>query len=245
MTPTVFDWILVAVFMVVMPAWSWFTWPGFVAAAKANEPGVRVRAYVHVIVSQWALCLTVLAWWLACGRPWPALGLGDPFEVRAPWVVVVAIAGLAAYHVRVIARTPAAELARGRAGLGEVLHLLPQGPLEGRLFRVVAITAGVCEELFYRGFVPWALTMWLPPWAAIAVTTLVFGLAHAYQGPSGIVKTAIVGGVMAGLVLWSGTLWPAMLLHAIIDVHGGIVGGRVASATPEPEPDPDPDDASA
>lgn len=240
MTPNFVDWILAAVFMIVMPAWSFATWPGFVAAAKANKSGVRVKAYLEVIVAQWTLCAIVLGWWVANGRPWPALGLGDPFEQRAVWVVVVAIAGLAAYHVRAIAKMPAAELFAGRAALGEVLYLLPQTSLERRLFRIVAVTAGVCEELAYRGFVPWLVAAFAPPWAAVTITTVVFGLAHAYQGPMGIVKTGVVGAVMAGIVWWSGTLWPAMLLHAIIDVHGGIVGGRVASATP-PEPEPVPD----
>jgi membrane protease YdiL (CAAX protease family) len=230
MTPTPVDWILAAVFVLVLPAWSLVTWPGFIAAAKANRPGVRTRAYVEVIVSQWALCLILLAWWFVCARPWSALGLGDPFETRSVWVVVVAIAGLATYHAHAVGKTSAEELVAGQAALGEVIHLLPQTPLERRLFRIVAVTAGVCEELAYRGFVLWLVATLVPSWAAVSISTLVFGLAHAYQGPKGIVRTGVVGGLMAGLVLWSGTLWPAMLLHAIIDVHGGIVGGRVASA---------------
>ncbi len=230
MTPTPIDWILGAILMVAVPAWAFFTWPGFLAAAKANAPGVRTRAYLEVVVSQWTLCLAVLTWWLVRGRPWPTLGLGDPLEVRAVWVVVVAIAGLAAYHVRSIAKLTSEALEAGKAQIGDVAHLLPHTPREHRLFHVVAVTAGVCEELAYRGFVPWLLGAVMPSWAAITTATAVFAVGHAYQGPTGILKTGVMGGLMVGIVLWSGTLWPAMMLHVIVDLHGGFVGGRIAGA---------------
>lgn len=232
MTPTFIDWILAAAFTIALPAWGVATWPAYVASAKGNRPGVRVRAYLEMIVVQWSLSLLVLAWWAVCARPWPTLGLGDPFVTNAPWIVVVAIAGLAAYHVHAIAKVPLEELAKAQAGLGEVIHVMPRGPLERRLFHIVSVTAGVTEELIYRGFVPCLLATFVAPWIAIVVATVLFGLGHTYQGPAGIVKTGVVGGLMAGLTLWSGTLWPAMVLHAIVDVHGGTIGGRVANATP-------------
>jgi membrane protease YdiL (CAAX protease family) len=62
-------------------------------------------------------------------------------------------------------------------------------------------------------------------------SAIVFGLAHAYQGAAGIVKTTVVGLVMAGLYAYSGSLWPGIVLHAALDLQGGAVAYQVLSST--------------
>ena len=72
-------------------------------------------------------------------------------------------------------------------------------------------------------------------WPAVVVSSIIFGLGHAYQGKVGILKTGAVGLVMALLVVFSGSLWIAILVHAVVD----ITSGRIMSAAMEvPEPDP-------
>ena len=54
-----------------------------------------------------------------------------------------------------------------------------------------------------------------------------FGLAHWYQGRVGVLKTGLLGGLMATFYLGTGSLlWPA-ILHVAIDLQGGAVGRRV------------------
>lgn len=49
---------------------------------------------------------------------------------------------------------------------------------------------------------------------ALVVQALVFGLVHAYQGPAGILGTAVNGLVFGGLTLAArGSIWPAALAH--------------------------------
>jgi membrane protease YdiL (CAAX protease family) len=50
---------------------------------------------------------------------------------------------------------------------------------------------------------------------------VIFGLGHAYQGATGIVKTGVIGLVMALLTVLSGSLWPAILFHATMDITSG------------------------
>jgi uncharacterized protein len=235
--PTAMDHLLFAVFALAYPLYGYLDWPNFLADARSGRRGLRVRSYWEVIVVEWTLALLLLTHWGENGRPWSRLGLGDPFTGRGllAFAVVIAIGVLAFAHARSVARAPAEELAAARAPIGDVVHLLPQTASERRLFVGVSVTAGACEELFFRGLAPWLLAMWMPPWAAIVTATLLFGLAHAYQGPAGIPQTALVGAVMAGLTLWSGTLWSAILLHTIVDLHGGSVGGRIARAQRSPE----------
>ena len=104
----------------------------------------------------------------------------------------------------------------------EVAILLPRTDDERRLFTVVGITAGVCEEWLYRGFflaVVAAVLGGSPSFVLVVVAAVAFGLAHAYQGWAGIVLTGVLGGIMAALYLDTGSLlWP-VLLHAVIDLR--------------------------
>jgi hypothetical protein len=102
------------------------------------------------------------------------------------------------------------------------LAVLPRTDRERRLFTVVGVTAGVCEEWLYRGFflaVVAAATGGLPTWGLILVAAAAFGLAHAYQGPAGIVSTGLLGGGMAVMYLQTGSLLLPVVLHAVIDLR--------------------------
>ena len=48
-------------------------------------------------------------------------------------------------------------------------------------------------------------------------------LAHVHQGVKGILSTGIVGAFLTLVVLIFGSLWPAIALHALIDIGSGLV----------------------
>jgi membrane protease YdiL (CAAX protease family) len=102
------------------------------------------------------------------------------------------------------------------------IALLPRTSTERWAFAGLALTAGVCEEILFRGF-GLAYIRWLWPGAThdwlIALTSVPFGFAHIYQGARGVVLTGVVGALFASLVLSSGSLLPAMLLHALLDLR--------------------------
>lgn len=230
--PTVLDHVLLLGFAVAYPLYGYLTWPRFVAHARAARPGARVRTYCETIVAEWALAVALLVHWAASERPWSLLGLGDLRGGHGPLAMtaVISLATLAFLHARGVARAPAEQLAGARGQLGELVHLMPHTAIERGWFAGLSLTAGACEELFFRGLAPWLLSSWMPAWAAMASATALFGLAHAYQGLAGIPRTAIIGAALALLTLWAGTLWPAILLHTVIDLHGGSVGGSIARA---------------
>jgi membrane protease YdiL (CAAX protease family) len=62
------------------------------------------------------------------------------------------------------------------------------------------------------------------PWATllnVVLASVVFGLAHGYQGRSGIVSTGVVGAVLAWVFVGSGfDLWLAILAHGFVDTVG-------------------------
>jgi membrane protease YdiL (CAAX protease family) len=104
----------------------------------------------------------------------------------------------------------------------EVGALLPRTAAERRAFARLAVTAGTCEELLYRGVllgVAVALAPGLTPWRLVAVSALAFAVAHTYQGPVGMATALVLGGGLAVLFLGSGSLLLPVLHHVLIDLR--------------------------
>jgi membrane protease YdiL (CAAX protease family) len=119
-----------------------------------------------------------------------------------------------------------------RAQLGELAKMLPHSQGELRWFIGASLTAGVCEEFLFRGYLIWAFTPVLGWWGAAVLSLLAFTAGHAYQGRPGALRAAIGGVFFTLLVLATGTLIPAMVLHALIDAGSGVIAWLVLRAEP-------------
>ncbi len=91
------------------------------------------------------------------------------------------------------------------------------------------MSAGFCEEFVFRGYLIFAFQPFAGLWGAAVISIALFAVAHAYQGASGVVMTGAVGSVLTLVVLISGSLLPAVALHALIDVGQGTVAWLVLS----------------
>ncbi|MCP3735147.1 CPBP family intramembrane metalloprotease [Sphingomonas sp. RP10(2022)] len=111
---------------------------------------------------------------------------------------------------------------RGRAPwtAGDVRTIMPTSDADLWPATVLAVSAGVAEELFYR--------LWLPLIVALAtgsgtagliVGTLCFALMHRYQGWAGVAANTVGGGLLAALYLGSGALWLPIAVHALVDLN--------------------------
>ena len=65
--------------------------------------------------------------------------------------------------------------------------------------------------------------------AALVIQAVVFGLVHAYQGPAGVLGTAINGLIYGGITLAArGSIWPAVIAHGtnntigLVSLYGGV-----------------------
>ncbi|TKJ18186.1 CPBP family intramembrane glutamic endopeptidase [Blastococcus sp. CCUG 61487] len=208
-----------------------------------TDPGARRSFYGRLLVLEWGLALLALLVWLgatdvdaaAVGLTWPTSWPEPLTGLVVLLVLVFVVASTRALRGGVLLEAPPARRPPTRGRHAEpsghsTLALLPRTPGERRLFTVVGITAGVCEEWLYRGFflaVVAAVAGGLPAWALVAVAAVAFGLAHAYQGRAGVVLTGVLGGVMAALYLDTGSLLLPVLLHAAIDLRFLLVPTRV------------------
>jgi membrane protease YdiL (CAAX protease family) len=112
-----------------------------------------------------------------------------------------------------------------RRSLAKAPGLLPETSQERRWFAAISITAGVCEEILFRGFLIGFLMrlpvgLHLPISVALVLSAVAFGLNHIYQGKTGLISTALGGLAFGGLFLLTGNLLLPMLFHAAADLQG-------------------------
>jgi len=179
------------------------------------------RLYARVIVGQWTLALGVVFVFWKLGIPLKTLGLVAPdwLATATLFAVVVVGAFLGARRLRALQNDPA-KLAKIRARAAGFSLLVPRTDEEERWWIVLSITAGVCEEILYRGYLGFYLGRSMPlPWVAVCASVF-FGLAHLYQG-SNAWRTLIAGALLWATYLATGSILPGMVLHALIDVRSG------------------------
>jgi len=120
-----------------------------------------------------------------------------------------------------------------RKQIAYIQWFMPTTIKESRLFIIgVSITAGVCEELLFRGYLMHLLTNFLPIYGVVIVSSLAFGLPHIYQGPIHIIRTTIFGVVMAMIYLLTDSILVPIFLHALLDMYGGAMAYIVLRKQP-------------
>jgi uncharacterized protein len=217
-----------------------------------HDPAARRSFYRRLLILEWGLAIIAVVVWAAApgvgldgvGLRWPTAWPSPVTGVAVLLVLVFLLVSLRAMASGAL-RTAADQLRRpgdGRhsdPGVHSTLALLPRTPGERRLFSVVGITAGLCEEWLYRAFFLAVISALLggpPEPILVLVAAAAFGLAHAYQGVAGIVTTAVLGGVLAMLYLDTGSLLLPVLLHAAIDLRFLLVPASVLPALTRSEP---------
>jgi membrane protease YdiL (CAAX protease family) len=187
----------------------------------------RLTLYASTIAFQW-FAVAVVAWraW-AHGFTAPQLGLTvqDRTGILVASIVGAAtIAALQWLNLRRVGKMPLESRGPLQA-LAE--RILPQSTVEMLPYLALAITAGLCEEFLYRGFAMAVLLhVGLQAWAVVLLTSVLFGLAHSYQGRGGIVMTLLIGLVLGTSRIAYDSLVPAIFWHSAVDVVAGTAGPR-------------------
>ena len=100
-----------------------------------------------------------------------------------------------------------------------------RGPLEFALWTVVCATAGFVEEFVFRGYLQRQFGAWFRnAYAGIAISALVFGAGHLYQGVTSAAMIAVVGLCFSLVAHFTKSLVPGMIAHAWEDLFSGLIG---------------------
>jgi len=189
----------------------------FLTARQRHLRFVPRRAlYVSAILSQWLLAALGVVVVLVIFGDFAAVSFRPVASLTfLRWTLALCLAALAFQGILLVCE----HLGWWPAESETVRLLLPETRQE-KLWCVllVAPTAALCEEFVYRGYLLTQLSAWLPSrewaWGASA---LVFGLAHTYQGFSGVLRAAVLGAVFAYPVLCWGSLYPSIVAHFVYD----------------------------
>ncbi|MEO1969205.1 MAG: CPBP family intramembrane glutamic endopeptidase [Sphingomonadaceae bacterium] len=224
------DWLLLAAGLVAMPLAS--LWAGRrLVDARSGGREVLTR-YRWIILRGLLLSLTLLGVWAASGRPFARLGLGLAFD-RLAWLgfgIDAVLIVVMAWQLFLTRRGPEQKALIKRRLIDS--RMAPQTRAEFVLFPQVALIGSIAEELFFRGYMFWILGPMLGVWGAAVATALLFGIAHAYQGLAGIVRTGLIGLAFGIGFALTGSLWWLIIAHALMNLAGYVLALKVREVTP-------------
>jgi CAAX protease family protein len=109
-------------------------------------------------------------------------------------------------------------------GTNAAQGLLPKGILESLAWIPVALSAGFCEELAFRGYLQkqFQAITGRAAWA-VPIQAIVFGVGHLYEGVGPVGRIMLYGVLFGLLAVWRKSLRPGMIAHAWSDIFGVII----------------------
>lgn len=228
MIPTFTDHILVLLLGVILPFLS-----GLRGIAQLQEVDfdeyTRRRFYISNGLVLWILAAVVTGIWIWKERPLSLMGFRPP-----DWNLSTCLltAGMVMLYLADIILSSRSEDQRKQTTDHWDSHLpfLPGHVRELPAYAFMCLSAGVCEEILYRGFM---VTYFIDPQKqgfpilAAIVPALLFCLAHFYQGYMAMAKIFVLSLLFALVFIFSKSLWIVMAVHVLIDLAGGILSMRM------------------
>jgi uncharacterized protein len=188
-------------------------------SAAANPS--RVRFYVATLFYEWLLFVLVVVGvrrsgasvLVVLGDHWRSIRqvLRDIGIAAGFWIVSWMLLWVSGWLLRT-------------AALGRNVSMLPDRGIELTLWIALSVTAGICEETIFRGYLQrqfMALTNSAP--AGILLSAAAFGAAHAYQGFRMVILIGLYGAMFGILAYWRGSVRPGMIAHGWQDSLNGVL----------------------
>jgi uncharacterized protein len=214
---------LIHTILVLAALAGWAFWhKSFADQLSASANPNRVRFYIVTLIYEWLLFVLVVAGvrrsgasvFVVLGDQWHSVRevLRDIGIAAGFWIVAAGLLWRFGWLLRI------AELGRS------MQFILPHGGIELTLWIGLSVTAGICEETIFRGYLQqqlMALTKNTP--AGILLSAAAFGAAHAYQGFRMVILIGLYGAMFGLLAYWRGSVRPGMIAHAWQDSLNGVL----------------------
>lgn len=188
-----------------------------------------VRQWFVTMAILWSLAAIAVWAWLASGRTLTEFGFRwggqEGWKIGLAWGLALAFAGQQVYQLIAIRRDE--ETRRQVSDIvfasGDYDMIMPRRRRDVWGYQLLAVTAGITEEIVFRAFLIGLFALVIPVWPAAVVALAMFILGHAYQGMQGMIRILPVSVVLTVVFVLSGSLWPAILLHVAVDVLSGLM----------------------
>ncbi len=213
------------------PVWLTATTTGLlVALIPANVwPLLLLSLGVPLAAAAELAFLGVYLWWASGGGPPGAVKAARrrAFRRRSlspgvwPWGVVAAVAFAVAVHAAIVLLFRLVPFPAEVFRRGYDLSFIPSDALKWVVVVVSALSAGICEETGFRGYLQQPMEQRYGAPAAILVSSFLFTAVHLTKSWAmvGMVPIVFGAGVLLGLLAWSArSLIPPMVGHTLMDI---------------------------
>ncbi len=191
----------------------------------------KIQVYYSNSILQWIGVIAIGTLWYFKDRSFIDLGLGSPQMTPIAWGLIL---GFIIWYVLDTwwELRNAANIADTKEKWRKNIPFLPENWQELRHFFFVAFTAGVCEEIIFRGFciqyfLAWNQDNLLGTWLSILLPAFLFSIGHVYQGFLAVLKTLFMAILLGWVFILTKSLWIPILLHFLVDVISGYVAMKV------------------
>jgi len=174
----------------------------------------------------WEWALAAIAWWGLRLKETPlreVLGerrrgakefLTDVVAAAIFWICSMTVLAVFAVLLRIFHLATAQK---------EISALAPSSLSEALLWIALSISAGICEEFVFRGYLQRQFTSATGRvWAGVLLSSIFFGAAHGYEGIAGMLLITVYGALFSVLAIHRGSLRAGMIAHAWHDSISGI-----------------------
>jgi len=224
--PSIADHILIWIFGIIFPFFSGLQSEKLNGQIIFNEAS-RKRLYLGNSLMLAVSGSSVLVIWLLKQRSFGLLGFNQSIQFSVPLIIVLNVF-ITAYIIDIfftLQGTKKQSIEKEQEWFDKS-SFLPQHKRELPAYIILCLCAGIFEEIIYRGFM---VTYFLPlnekssiPFLALFAPSILFSLAHYYQGWSSVVKIFIFSTLLSWIFISSKSIYLNMGIHFLIDLISGI-----------------------
>ncbi|WP_340678946.1 CPBP family intramembrane glutamic endopeptidase [Paraglaciecola sp.] len=218
------QWVMLALIMAMVVYSLWESDKS--KKAVLNGSKTKLKMYKETVMFLWTPTIILLSFTTVGAIDIDQLGMRwhNSIANMLGGLFILIIACAMAYHVFVVKNNVEKRIQLQKEML---VHnwMMPADTQELRWFTLgVSFSAGICEELLFRGFLLSTLTEVTGIVGSIVFTSVMFGLCHVYQGWSNVFRTSVLGLIICTVYLLSDSILIAIALHALLDIYGGVLG---------------------
>ncbi|WP_078544463.1 CPBP family intramembrane glutamic endopeptidase [Litchfieldia alkalitelluris] len=233
-----FFWAMLLYLCLYEPLYGYFDYQKFKERVHINSEE-RIKYYKKVMIGLWIPTIAILCFIIFSPFTLHNIGLsnivinttilGKPVTYGAFVLVIIYLLSLCYYiigsNLSTKMRSEINRIKSEEMKKSKFVDIMPVTAQDKTVWTYVSWTAGITEEIIYRGFAIFALYSLFPSlsiWWVLIISSVLFGLAHTYQGALNVLKTTLFGFIFSILFIGFGSIIPLIILHFLIDYVGKI-----------------------